>query len=78
VVVRFKTYGASSARVIVGYGRHEDLEKTVIYPRASFRLPFHPDTAGHVLVLLQDEGKNVFSALGLDLKAGNLSYRRRR
>jgi len=76
VSVHFESHGARSARVIIGYGRERELTKTVTGSRAAFRLPSRPEWAGHLMVLLQDDSGNVFTASGIALMAGNLTYRR--
>lgn len=65
-------YDSASAQVIVGYGTHHDVRRTVT--GASFRLPFKPDTAGHLIILLQDESRAVLTAAGITLRAGNLRF----
>jgi streptogramin lyase len=72
VDVRWDPGGAASAEVLVGFSDLEQVQ-TVTVPRCRFVFAEPATEPGYVLVLLEDDGGEVISAMGRPLPAGNLT-----
>jgi hypothetical protein len=75
VEVAFDPLGAASAEIRVGYGQRR-VRRVWNAPANSFVrlvLGFRPDSTGSLLILLEDEDGDVFSAVATSLPAGDFA-----
>lgn len=75
VDVGFDPLGAAAAEIRVGYGGRWALRvwDAPAEPVVPLRLGFRPESTGSLLILLEDESGDVFSAVALSLPAGGFT-----